>query len=116
MWFLAPHLLLFKISDCKNWLFDFCEALACVSGKRQCAKCGLALRFSFLQVGKKTKSILFHCHFVFHSQTIFSVIFVVAVFFRLVDNSRITLPLFSQSPHYHIFSNFSSCVYNFVNV
>jgi hypothetical protein len=26
----------------KIWLFDFCEVLARVSGKRQCAKCGLA--------------------------------------------------------------------------
>jgi len=64
-----------------NWLFDFCEAVACVSGNRQCAKCGLAFCFSFLRVDKKTKSFFFHCHFFFHSQTIISVIFGVAVFF-----------------------------------
>lgn len=62
------------------WLFDFCEALARVPGKRQCAKCVSAFRFSFLRVGKKTKSFFFHCHFVFNSQTIYSVILSVAVF------------------------------------
>ena len=70
----------------KIWLFDFCEVLACVSGKRQCAKCGSAFRFSFLRVGKKTKSFFFHCHFIFHSQTIISVFIVALSFLRLVGN------------------------------
>ena len=64
-------ILICYISVGEIWLFDFCEALACVSGKRQCAKCGLAFRFSFLRDGKKTKYFFFHYHFVFHSQTIF---------------------------------------------
>ena len=67
--------------DRKIWLFDLCEELARFSGKSQCAKCGVAFRFSFLRVGKKTKSFFFHCHFIFHSQTILSVIFSDAVFF-----------------------------------
>ena len=32
----------FRLCVGKNWLFDFCEAWACVSGKRQCANCGSA--------------------------------------------------------------------------
>ena len=37
---------LFTCKTCvvKIWLFDFCEVLARVSGKRQCAKCGQALK------------------------------------------------------------------------
>jgi hypothetical protein len=46
-----------------------------------------------LRVGKKTKSFFFHCHFFFHSQTIFSVIFCVAVFFfaLLVTLNKVNL-------------------------
>ena len=36
-----------KYYDRKIWLFGFCEALACVSGKRQCAKCAKAFFNSF---------------------------------------------------------------------
>ena len=37
----------------KKWLFWFCEALACVSGKTKCAICAAGKTSIFLCVGKK---------------------------------------------------------------
>jgi len=41
----------------KVWLFDFCEVLARVSGKRQCAKCVSAKILLKMCGGKKIKNI-----------------------------------------------------------
>ena len=48
-----------KNYDRKIWLFDFCEALARVSGKRQCAECAMAFLLFLLRVGRKTKYFVF---------------------------------------------------------
>lgn len=66
-------------SGWKIWLFDFCEALACVSGKRQCAKCVSAFRFSLCGSAKKLNLFPFKTviplsqYFVFNSIISFQV-------------------------------------------
>ena len=41
----------------KKWLFGFCEALACVLGKTQCAICATGTISFFLCGGEKIKNI-----------------------------------------------------------
>ena len=50
-----------KQSTCigKIWLFDLCEALARMSGKRQCTKCEMAFLFCLSWVGKKLNLLSF---------------------------------------------------------
>jgi hypothetical protein len=80
-----------KNYDRKIWLFDFCEALARVSGKRQCAKCAMVFLLFLLRIGKKTKSFVFLVSHGFYFVVKFSISFQVCCafsFLRLVANVR----------------------------
>ena len=79
----------------KKWLFDFCEALACVSGKRQCAicvmdfknkKCGLAKNKTLS--GRLAWSAVIPLGLSFLSLYVVLSIFMSLSFFRLACNVR----------------------------
>ena len=64
----------------KIWLFDFCEGLACVAGKRQCAKCVMAKNLTAQRAeseGKKIKTFGLACEL--------AVLNVILLFFILVN-------------------------------